>query len=111
MGRDRSPTPPYWSDHLKRAAVEQALTDTFRAAIGDMCEVLGVPRDRWDCVPGFRGVAEVIALYRRADELRAKHGYSQERAMLDAGAELGLDSDTVSRRLRQWLRSAFDDAA
>jgi hypothetical protein len=94
-----------------RPAVEAALSDTWRLAIAEVCSLLGVPRDRWESLPGVRGIAETLALYRRADELRTKHGYGIERSLLEAGGELGLDPDTVSRRLRDWLRAAFADAA
>lgn len=94
-----------------RPAIEAALTETWRAAIDEFCAKFGIPRDRWDSVPGLRVTAEVVALYRRVDELCAKHEYGNERALLEASAELGLNGDTVSRRLRAWIRSVWKDEA
>jgi len=90
-----------------RAAIEQALPETWVAAIGEMCATLGLPRSNWDAVPGFRVVAEAIALYKRADELRQQNSWPQERALLVAGEELHLNADSISRRLREWLRTAY----
>lgn len=95
-----------------RTALEAALTESWRIAIGEFCHKLGIPRDQWQTVPALRGAAEVFALYRQVDELRAKHGYGIERALLDAGSELGLEPDTVSRRARGWLKASWKkDAA
>lgn len=90
-----------------RVAIEAALSETWLAAIAELCSTLGLHRKDWAAVPGVRSVAETLALYRRADELRAQNGWGQERALLAAGGELGLDPDTVSRRLREWLRAAL----
>jgi hypothetical protein len=90
-------------------AVEQVLSETAIAFIGEFCSTVGIPRDKWLQVPALRSALEPLALYRLVDALRAQRGFPQERAMNEASEQLGISAGAVSERVRQWLKVAWKD--
>jgi len=83
------------------AVVKQALPDDVRAALAILARHLGLLPDDWCSCPPLREVGETAAFVARVAALVAE-GRSRERAMFEVGEELGLDSETVARRLGRW---------
>ena len=93
MGRRASP------GHL--VAVERALPEDVWAALAVLARHLGLPPEDWRNCPPLREVGETAAFVARV-AARVAEGCPRERALLDIGEELGLDGETVARRLGRW---------
>ena len=81
-----------------RAAVEAALPPRLRAALVELCELLGVRRDGWHRTP-LEPMFTAAAAVALAARIRAESGLSLARAADRAASLLGLTRDQVRYRL------------
>lgn len=88
----------------RRARLESELTAAEAATIAELAHALYVPADAWPALPPFRSFV-LLAVFRRARRYEAE-GLSNERALLDAAAELGLDGESLARARRRWRAKA-----
>ena len=89
--------------------LESALGPDLRFTLRELLELHGIPpdmRDAWWRIPSFR-VFVTAGVCRRARVLRVSKGWSKERSLAEACAELGAEFETVRSRLKRAFDSAY----
>ena len=89
-------------DASTRNRVESALGPAWKERLLDACRTLGVRRERWPDVATLRRFFVTMAVSRLVEEYRHDRGWCESKARREAAWKLGVDPETVGRRLRRW---------
>jgi len=82
--------------------VENELSQTQFHALLEDCALLGVRRGAWRSIPTLRIKYESTAAARLTLRLMSQEGRSRTDALLRASVRLGLNYETVRKRLNTW---------
>ncbi len=80
-------------------AILAALSPVLREALDETIALLGI-EGRWWRVPVLRGWVELAAWVRISEQIQDEEGCSLERARISGGLRLGLNDESLARRLR-----------
>jgi hypothetical protein len=85
--------------------IERYLSCSQRMALDEQCALMGIPRDKWHEVPMLRQLYETMAVLILAAEKKADRQFirTERFSRRLAADELGVDPDTLGRRLRRSL--------
>lgn len=89
-----------------REAMEEALSGDQLRALEEALEDLELPADGWHESPSVAGFVELVAFAREVRRIVEKEGMTLEAARYEAGARLGLNDESVDRRLRRQRAAA-----
>lgn len=87
-------------------AILDALTHDQRQAFEEALRVLNMG-SRWNEAPGIAAYIELVAWVQLADRLRVEKGLTKGQARNRAAFVLGLDPESLSRRLARQRRYAM----
>ena len=87
-----------------RDLIEAELTEAQRIALGELCAVLGIPRESWRAVPALAQVFETAAAARYSARLQRRPRMVTSKDFCDrlAAEALGLEYKTTQSRRWRW---------